>query len=471
MLLTITYRGKDAADLGYLLHKNPSRIQTFPLSFGQAHVFYPKVEDELCTAALLVDLNPIDLVRGKPDSAGGGLFDYINDRPYAVSSFMSTALSKVFSTAMKGRCEKRPFLASTALDLEANLSVLPCRGENSLIYRLFEPLGYSVSFKTFPLDERFPEWGDSEYVDLNLRANITLAELLTHLYVLIPVFDRQKHYWMSEDEVEKLLRFGQGWLAQHPEKELIARRYFFRKKGLANSALERLSQFSSNPGEDDKDEKESGQSEEVLSTEGEGISLGEQRMAAVAEALRESGARSVADLGCGEGILLYRLAKEPQIQRLLGMDVSVRALERAWDRLDLDRPHEGRRDRVSLIQGALTYKDTRIEGFDALCLTEVLEHLDRDRLPALERNIFEFAAPPTLIITTPNKEYNKVYEGLGPGLLRHTDHRFEWDRQEFSRWCNDMCRRYGYMVKISGIGEDSKEFGAPTQMGVFTKCE
>jgi len=122
-------------------------IQIFDMSFGHAYVFYPKAEDTECTAALLIDLNPIDLARGKVGSTDGGLFDYINDRPYVASSFMSTALSKVYSTAMSGRCDKRPELAALALDLEAQITMLPCRGETELVHRIFEPLGYDVSFE------------------------------------------------------------------------------------------------------------------------------------------------------------------------------------------------------------------------------------------------------------------------------------------------------------------------------------
>ncbi|NLG26100.1 MAG: 3' terminal RNA ribose 2'-O-methyltransferase Hen1, partial [Clostridiales bacterium] len=386
MLLTITYRGERATDLGYLLHKNPRRPQQFKLSFGRAYVFYPRADDEVCTAALLIDLNPIDLARGKVGSTDGGLFDYVNDRPYVASSFMSTALSQVFSTAMNGRCDARPALAAAALDLEARIAMLPCRGDSRLVHRLFEPLGYAVEVKGFPLDEAFPQWGDGEYVNLTLRGSVRLCDLLNHLYVLIPVFDRQKHYWMSDDEVEKLLRHGEGWLPGHPEMRLITHRYFHKKKSLASRAIERLLDA-----DEIKDAVEPAEGEipaetapaETAPAKERRASLNDQRLAAVAAAVLSSGAASVVDLGCGEGRLLAQLIKERQIERLLGMDVSIYALERSRDRLHLDRAPERLRDKVALIQGSLTYRDRRIEGFDAACLTEVIEHMDPDRLLAL----------------------------------------------------------------------------------------
>lgn len=210
------------------------------MSFGRAYVFYSKAEEPECTAALLIDLNPVDLARGKVGSTEGGLFDYINDRPYVASSFMSTALSKVYSTAMSGRCSAHPELAISPLDLEAQITMLPCRGDAELVRRIFEPLGYTVSFESFILDEKFSEWGSSDYMNLTIRGKVKLCDLLNHLYVLIPVFDKQKHYWMSDDEVEKLLRHGEGWLSTHPEMKLITRRYFNKKKSLANRAIEQL---------------------------------------------------------------------------------------------------------------------------------------------------------------------------------------------------------------------------------------
>jgi 3' terminal RNA ribose 2'-O-methyltransferase Hen1 len=464
MLLTITYRGEPATDLGFLLHKNPARAQVFDMSFGRAYVFYPKAAAGECTAALLIDLNPVDLARGKDGSAEGGLFDYVNDRPYVASSFMSTALSKIYATAMHGRCDKRPELAASALDLEARVSMLPCRGEPELVRRIFEPLGYAVDFESFSLDARFPEWGESDYVNLTVRANVRLCDLLRHLYVLIPVFDKQKHYWMSGDEVEKLLRHGESWLSSHPEMKLIARRYFSRKRGLANRAIARLL---------DAEEIESAIEDiNTSSTAKEKrIKLNDLRLDAVVRAVRDCGAKSVADLGCGEGRLLSSLINENQITKLVGLDVSIYALERAKAGLRLDRVAEYKRDKLSLLQGSLTYRDKRIEGFDAVCLTEVIEHIDADRLPVFERVVFEFAAPRTVILTTPNAEYNKNYAWMDAENMRHNDHRFEWTRAEFRAWAERVCRRFDYSARFFDIGDPDEIAGAPTQMGVFTKCE
>src|SRR5438876_933683 len=242
MLLTITNTNPPATDLGFLLHKSPYRTQSFELSFGSAHVFYPEVGGERCTAALLLDVDPVGLVR-KPRGTSGerhSLEQYVNDRPYVASSFMSVAIAQVFGSALAGKSKERAELAETALALEARLSVLPCRGGESVLHRLFEPLGYTISAERHTLDGRFPEWGDSAYFTVRLAANVRLQDLLTHLYVLIPVLDDDKHYWVGDDEVAKLLRHGAGWLATHPERELIAARYLKHRRGLAAAALDRL---------------------------------------------------------------------------------------------------------------------------------------------------------------------------------------------------------------------------------------
>ncbi len=461
MLLTLTYEGSNSQDLGYLLHKNPERAQQFELTYGKAYVFYPEVSDERTTAALLLDIDPLDLARGKLGSKDGGLFDYVNDRPYASTSFMSTAISKVFGTAMAGTCKKKPELVDVPLKLTAKVYALRDNGNEELAKKLFEPLGYTVSTERKVLDEKFPEWGNSPYIDLTISGTVRLCDLLNHLYVMIPVFDRQKHYYYSDDEIKKLLDHGKGWLENHPEKERIVYRYLARRKGYARKAIDVLSA-----------EEIVGESEEEIDEEKEErIPLNTKRMDAVFKEVINSGARSVIDLGCGEGRLTSMLLNEPQIRKVMAVDVSVSALEKAARRLKLDRMAAFRKDKLDLIQGSLTYKDARFEGHDCACLVEVLEHIDPSRIPALERVVFEFAAPQTVIVTTPNKEYNANYESMKENSLRHSDHRFEWSREEFKNWTDHVCGKFNYSCEIKGIGENDTDLGSPTQMGVFTRNE
>ena len=226
MLLTIRTTHFPASDLGYLLHKNPARPQSFDLSFGQAHVFYPEVGEDACTAALLLDVDPVALVRGARGE-GRTLAQYVNDRPYVASSFLSVALAQVFGSALAGRCKDRPELVETALPLEARLEVVPSRGGAEFLRRLFEPLGYVVALESHALDVTFPDWGDSAYFSVTLTATVRLADLLTHLYVLIPTLDSGKHYAIGDEEVEKLIRNGfDGWqAASTAEQATIVHRY------------------------------------------------------------------------------------------------------------------------------------------------------------------------------------------------------------------------------------------------------
>lgn len=465
MLLTITYKGERATDLGFLLHKNPQRPQVFDLSHGKAYVFYPEANENTCAAALLLDIDPLDLARGKAGSRDGGLFDYVNDRPYVSSSFMSTAISKVYGTAMTGRCDKRQELADSALDLTAAVTMLPCRGETAMLERVFAPLGYAVAFTTSELDEKHPEWGGSRYVDLTISGDVRLQDLLRHLYVLIPVFDRQKHYWVGKEEVEKLLRHGEGWLEEHPEKEFITRRYFARKQGLARLALDRLDNGEAGAGVTVVDAEEADESDETIKKP----SLNSRRLTAVVEALKEAGATSVIDMGCGEGNLLQLLMKEKSLAKIAGMDVSFSVLERAYQRLKIDRMPELQKNRLTLFQSSLTYKDDRYAGYAAAAVVEVVEHLDHNRLAAFEQVLFGATKPPVVVLTTPNIEYNENYESLTEGSLRHGDHRFEWTRAEFRQWGDKVATKYGYTVVYSDIGDEDETRGTPTQMGVFTR--
>jgi 3' terminal RNA ribose 2'-O-methyltransferase Hen1 len=466
-----------ATDLGFLLHKNPARVQAFEVSTGVAHVFYPEATPARCTAALLLEVDPVGLVRGRHGLSGDdfSLGQYVNDRPYAASSMLAVALARVFKTAMAGRCDARPELAARAVPLEVHVPVLPCRGGPELAVRLFEPLGWHVRAAPIALDDTFPAWGDSRYVDLRLFGELRLADALNHLYVLLPVLDDSKHYWVSPDEVDKLIRAGGGWLAAHPGKTLITRRYLAHRSGLYRSALARLAEVDDAAPESfdnavpvSEPAADAEAPPGTASAPGPFISLAEQRRTAVLAVLRAAGARRVADLGCGEGALTGELLADQSFTEIIAADVSSRALEVAGRRLRLDRMPDRQRSRLKLLQSSLTYTDDRLAGLDALVLVEVIEHIDLPRLPALERTVFTDAAPGLVIVTTPNAEHNVRYEFLADGEMRHRDHRFEWTRDEFAGWARRVAAERDYEVSFTPVGPVDPDVGAPTQMAVFT---
>lgn len=452
MLLTISTTHRPATDLGYLLHKNPARAQTFELAFGSAHVFYPEATPERCTAALLLDIDPLKLVRGP----GAVLTDYVNDRPYVSSSFLSVAIARVFGTAMSGRANERQQLADTQIPLEATLAAVPCRGAETLVEDLFGPLGYEVVTAADPDDER------PRYRSVRLAATKTLAELLNHVYVLLPVADNRKHYWIGEAEVDKLLARGEGWLQDHPRKDFIVRRYLGHRRTLAADAAARLTV------ERETDDTETEAAGETAPAER--ASLHQARLDWVVDTFREAGAKRILDIGCAEGRLLKLLADAPEFTAITGADASVRALEIADRRLKLKRRRQSADGRIRLLHTGLTYRDERMAGYDAAAVVEVVEHIDPERLDAFERMLFGHARPALVALTTPNREYNVRFDGLEPGRLRHRDHRFEWTRAEFTAWAETTAAKHGYRVEIGAIGPDDPEVGAPTQRGLFHRC-
>ncbi|MET9114582.1 3' terminal RNA ribose 2'-O-methyltransferase Hen1 [Streptomyces longwoodensis] len=476
MFLTISTTGtpeRPATDLGFLLHKHPDRAQAFSTSYGRAHVLYPEADPQHCTAALLLEVDPVALVRrgrgknrgGAPDAA---LAQYVNDRPYAASSLLAVALSAVFSSAMRGVCAARPERAAEPLPLRIEVPALPARGGPALVRRLFEPLGWTVTAEPVPLDTEFPEWGDSRYVRLVLEsAELTLSAALRHLYVLLPVLDDAKHYWVAPDEVDKLLRAGEGWLPGHPEQKLITSRYLSRRWSLTRQANERLELVRLAETDDSEVEEIDNAVGEDTETEEKPTPLAVLRREAILTALTESGAARVLDLGCGQGQLVQELLRDVRFTEVVGMDVSVRALTIAARRLKLDRMGERQAARVRLLQGSLAYTDNRLKGYDAAVLSEVVEHLDLPRLPALEYAVFGHARPRTVIVTTPNVEYNVRWESLPAGHVRHGDHRFEWTRAEFRAWAGAVAERHGYDVEFRPVGPDDPEVGPPTQLAVF----
>jgi 3' terminal RNA ribose 2'-O-methyltransferase Hen1 len=455
MFLSIATTHSPATDLGYLLMKHPDRAHEVELAFGKGMIFFPQADTRRCEAALALDLDPVALVRGRGE-AEGLLDQYVNDRPYAASSFLSVALNKAFRTAMSGVSPERPELAQTAIPLEIVVAPLPAPNDD-LLERLFAPLGWRVEALRIASED-----GPSRYVELRLAGTLRLADALSHLYVLIPALDADKHYWVGDDEVDKLVAKAGPWLATHPERETIARRYLRNRRSLARAALARLVPEEALEAPPETVQRR----EEALEAP---LRLHDRRLDTVASLLKASGAKSVVDLGCGEGKLLQRLVKDRHFETLIGLDASVPSLERARERLKLDLAGGPSRERVQLLHGALTYRDARWAGVDAAALAEVIEHLDEDRLPALADAVFGAARPKTVVVTTPNADYNVLFESLPAGQFRHPDHRFEFTRAEFARWAGAVAERYGYAVEISGVGDEHPEHGPVSQVGVFSR--
>jgi 3' terminal RNA ribose 2'-O-methyltransferase Hen1 len=451
-----------ATDLGFLLHKHPSHMHERDTKAGKAVIFYPEVSEERTTAVLYLDIDPIALVRGKNRQSDGLLAQYVNDRPYVANSFLSVALSRSFGQTMSGKSKERQELADTKISFEARVTPVGAAGGVEIIKQLFEPLGYRVDAEQLSGNE------GRGIFNLKVSGIVLLRDLLKHLYVLVPVLDNAKHYWIDRDEIDKLLAKGEGWLADHPAKELIARRALKHRRALAHEALERLADADQSEEIIEVDDNKPPKELKELTLE-KPIRLHDLRLNTVASLLVEHNVSSVLDLGCGEGKLLQRLVKEGSLKRLVGVDPSVVSLERAARKLHLENAGDAMRERLQLQMGSLTYADRRWHGFDAATLVEVIEHIDPPRLPSLALSLFGDASPKLVVITTPNIEYNSLFEGMEPGTLRHKDHRFEWTRKEFEDWCKPIAKTHEYSVSFSPLGPIDDVHGAPSQMAVFER--
>jgi len=455
---TPTSQTPDATALSYLLHKHPDRVQAFDLAIGTATVLYPEASAEKTTVAVIVDVDPIELVQSRYRRGKSGdnfsLGEYVNDRPYAASSILSVALSKLFRTALTGTCKSHPELVEAELALTVSIPVVPCGGDADLPRRLFGPLGWDVTATPVQLDPHLPNWGDSDFVSLTLTGEHTVQSALRHLYVLLPVLDDVKHYWVGSDEADKLIRVAGEWLASHPDSALIMSRYLARRRDLVESVVDRLIPE---------------QAEVQIELPRPDPPLARLRVEAVLATLQRLHARTIVDIGCGEGKLIEALMPHAQFDKLVGVDVSARELTRAQRRLKFTEMSDVQRERVSLMQSSATYRDARLKGFDAAVLMEVVEHVDAARLPALVRSVFVDAAPQYVLLTTPNADYNVLYPALAEGAFRHPDHRFEFSRTQFDDWATETARAHGYSVEFEFVGTIDPALGGPTQLAIFTK--
>ncbi len=445
MILNFNVKGENADKISFLLHKSPNKLHQFSLGFGSAYVFYSKYERNDVSFSLLVDIDPIDLVRGKNKNSQG-IFDYVNDRPYATSSFLCSAIAQVFSTALSGRSKEYEHLVKEEMEFKVEVVSLKVKTNLIMLNKIFDPLGYELEIKSHLLDEKIFGEEESNYVDLILKNKLTLQSVLQHLYVLIPVFDNNKHYFVNNDEVEKLLSKGGDWIDVHPEKDFITSRYL-NSKFIDAKKLESL--FSKEQNKMIEERKKN--------------SLNSQRLSQVTDVIESLNIKSLVDLGCGEGKLIKELLNNTSVEKILGVDISINVLKKAARKLKYDTV----KDKIELVQSSAVYYDERFTEYEAICLIEVIEHIDEQKLYLLKENVFNLVKPKYVIITTPNVEYNTVYELDG---YRHSDHRFEWSRSEFRLWCEEICNQYNYDVEYFSIGEEMETVGNSTQMGVFKSC-
>ncbi|MFN8672328.1 MAG: 3' terminal RNA ribose 2'-O-methyltransferase Hen1 [Candidatus Sericytochromatia bacterium] len=461
MLLSITCEDKNCQELSWILHKRPDKIQSFPIISGNAYVFYPEYSDNKVKVCLALDIDTINLVRKlRLPVASYALQHYVNDKPYTASSFMSSAIANVFSSALNGICKEKPEIVDLILPLEVEISVLKVLGGEALIKRLFEPLGYQIEVESFNLDEDFKNWGKSRYYKIKLKNNITIKELLSHLYVLIPVFDMDKHFYIGTTEVESFLKKGDKWLQIHPEKGAIVRRYFKNLGKYSNLVLNRLNDSLENTYQEMEIPKEIKEKKE---------SLQKIRLNTVLEKLENLYTTSVVDIGCGEGMLLKLLKSKKRFEKICGTDVMYQNLLIAKDKLDLEETTTHRADRIKLFQSSILYKDERLKEYETVCLIEVIEHIEEDRLDSLEEILFGYLNPKYAIISTPNAEYNAVYMPENPTNFRHDDHRFEWNRDQFRQWVNKICEKFSYSAEFFDIGDVHEKLGTPTQAVIFKR--
>ncbi len=471
MQLSITTTHKPATDLSYLLHKNPDKVQTFDITGGKAYVFYPETTDEKCTATMILNIDTLEMIKNQKKSMSDfALKGYVNDRPFVASSFLSSAISSIYSSALNGNSKEKSEVVNKKIPLEVFISVINVSGGENLIKRFFEPLGYEIKIEKYELNENFKSWGESNYFSLTLKNIITLKELLTHLYILIPVFDNEKHYWVSTKDVDILLKKGEGWLENHPEKEFITKRYFKNIKSLSNlynkKSIDDIEESQKNVDSEENNENEFEEINQIIKETK--IKLDKQRLNYVYEKLIESGMKSIIDMGCGEGKLLKLLITNKQFEKIAGTDVSFNNLLKAKERLNFEEMSQKFKERIELFQSSLTYKDKRFSNYESCAIVEVIEHIDVERLESFEKSIFECSKFKYIILTTPNADYNINYKSLNKQNLRHSDHRFEWTKDEFKSWIDKICEKYKYNAKISGVGEFDEQSGHPTQVVEFS---
>jgi 3' terminal RNA ribose 2'-O-methyltransferase Hen1 len=449
MQLSIKVTGQGAGVVSHLISKNPHNLYERNEKGHTVRLVYTTSSEEETEFLLYVVPDPIELVRNSPDLYN--ITQYINDREFAVSSLFCSFIRTALGTALNGKPkEEYRSWVDHELQLELRFGPLASSLSDKQIQQLFEPLGYKIGidYGDFTV---FKEKSTARY--LTIKGTKTLQTSLRHVFVLIPVLDDYKHYFIDEREVEKLERYGEGWLEFHPLADLIIKRSLRFRDVIAKSNFKV------------SDEKDLNFRNKAPSKP----RLNDMRYEAIVKQVQSLTNKStVIDMGAGEGKLSVQLGFIPGIQEILAVEPSQREHIRAKERFEKAKQIEGFLE-PSLLWGSLFYTDDRLRNKDVMILCEVIEHINEDRLPGIMELIFRENRPRTFLITTPNQEYNAIYD-LGENM-RHNDHRFEWSREEFQNRCQNWIANVPYSVVFAGIGEEQEPYGFPTQMAIFSRRE
>ena len=468
MQLAIKAIGEGAKMLSFLLSKNPQNRYDRIEKGHRVRFTYTVFSDSEVEAVIFVTPDPVELVKNSPDTYE--ITQYINDREFVVSSIFCAYIRSALGTALNGR-PKEDYLdwAKHAFQLTISFGPVATDLPDAAIKQLFEPLGYQIEIERGQAAYHFQLKEKSSARFINLQGTLTVQNALRHLFVLIPVLDNYRHYFIDEREIEKLERYGEGWLADHPLKDLIIKRTL-RFRELIDLVGVNLSQ-SDNPAQlanlvqSDAD-KEAITPEPTLKPQPV-VRLNELRYQRVIKLVENLPTReSIVDFGAGEGKLSVRLGFIPGVKEILAVEPTEKEQLRALKRFS-EASHKEDFITPTPIWGSLFYYDEQLRAKDVMILNEVIEHIAESRLPRVMGTIFGSYKPKVLIVTTPNLEYNTVYQM--EEKVRHKDHRFEWTRAEFAEWTHTLAGNYPYKVQLEGIGEEVEGYGHPSQIAIFTR--
>ncbi|MDR6727054.1 3' terminal RNA ribose 2'-O-methyltransferase Hen1 [Paenibacillus amylolyticus] len=483
MHLILQASGADAAVVSHLLAKNPNNIYDRTDKGVRVRMVYTRATSSETEVLIHAEPDPVDLVRGSPD--GYDITQYINDREFVTSSLFCSYIRSALGTALNGK-PKEEYTKWVEHPFDLQLSFGPVASDlpDRVVEELFSHLGYAVTLEREELSYSFDLKKRSSVRRIILRGQETVQNALRQLFLLIPVLDNYKHYFISEDEIDKIKRYGDGWLETHPHKELIVKRTlrfaelirkYESKEGVLSSPDNKP--LSPEKVEDGRDVLTEGSIEASTEASTDGrtddppVRLNELRYRAITDVVaRLPHRRRIVDMGAGEGKLSARLATIAGVESILAVEPSGQSRLRAMERFAKLEGRHGVFAMPEPIIGSLFYFDEQMQHQDVMILCEVIEHIEAYRLDGIMNTLLQEYQPEVLIVTTPNKEYNDVY-AMEQESFRHHDHRFEWTRAELAERCVEWSAGTNYTYTIQGIGEQVEGYGQPTQMIIFGRRE
>ncbi len=449
MLLTIDLKGNPLHALAELLEVESKQIRTKDFYFGKGHAWTLRPTDDTLELRVLLEVHPLESIpaEGGYLANGGGLTKYVNAQAYTAHTALSAALLNLYQPVL----DKAQQYSWLSRELDISCTLPPLLGSEEVFQDLFGVIGYGCQAEALDAPHLY---------QLTLTGKFSLIRLLWDLIMILPALDIYRYYWTSPEHIKFVLDRLPEYAPQHPTPHVLEKAYQLNIDRHYNPQLKDMVRFH-----DPSAEREE---EDVLIRLREATAWNRQALLEqIHSCLNDLQSKNPVVIGVGNGDLLARLLPDPQFEQLTGIDHSMVRLQTVGKKLGMIPLPEEQKAMVQLWVGSMQYVDQRLEGKDAIILSEPLNLLSPTGMKVLEEYVFGTLAPAAVMVLALNSEHDTLVPGLPAGAPRHPRAHYSWDRKQLSRLAKRIGGMYQYNLHFIPVGPETLNAGPPAQLILF----